>query len=57
MTPQHQAAAARDAISEQLSSGGSPLTTAELRRRLRQTGGRGRRRSSVSYTHLRAHET
>ncbi|HWI07853.1 MAG TPA: ABC transporter ATP-binding protein [Solirubrobacteraceae bacterium] len=43
MTPQHQAAAARDAISEQLSSGGSPLTTAELRRRLRQTGGRGRK--------------
>ena len=50
MTPQHQAAAARDAISEQLSSGGSPLTTAELRRRLRQTGGRGRK--PVSYTHL-----
>ena len=42
-TPPHQAAAARDAISSQYDSGGKPLTTAELRRRLRQTGGRGRK--------------
>jgi ATP-binding cassette subfamily B protein len=42
-TPPHQAAAARDAISVQYASCGKPLTTAELRRRLRQTGGRGRK--------------
>ena len=34
---------ARDAVSEQLLEDGRPLTTAELRRRLRQTGGRGRK--------------
>ena len=43
MTSHHPSAAARDAISDQLTSGGRPLTTAELRRRLRQTGGRGRK--------------
>jgi len=34
---------ARDAVSDQLLEDGRPLTTAELRRRLRQTGGRGRK--------------
>ena len=43
MTPLGQAPGARDAISDQLAAGGKPLTTAELRRRLRQTGGRGRK--------------
>ncbi|HEV2787115.1 MAG TPA: ABC transporter ATP-binding protein, partial [Solirubrobacteraceae bacterium] len=43
MTSWHQQAAQRDAVSDQLASGGKPLTTAELRRRLRQTGGRGRK--------------
>jgi ABC-type multidrug transport system fused ATPase/permease subunit len=43
VTSHHPSAAARDAISDQLTSGGRPLTTAELRRRLRQTGGRGRK--------------
>jgi ATP-binding cassette subfamily B protein len=39
----HQAAAARDAVAGQYSEGGTALTTAELRRRLRATGGRGRK--------------
>ncbi len=34
---------AREAIGEQLTSDGKAITTAELRRRLRQTGGRGRK--------------
>ena len=39
-----QAPGARDAVSTQLAGDGEkPLTTAELRRRLRQTGGRGRK--------------
>ena len=39
-----QPAGVRDAVSDQLASDGrKPLTTAELRRRLRQTGGRGRK--------------
>ena len=33
----------RDAIGDQYGSGGAPLTTAELRRRLRDTGGRARK--------------
>ncbi|HEX6390461.1 MAG TPA: ABC transporter transmembrane domain-containing protein, partial [Solirubrobacteraceae bacterium] len=41
-TPQHPAGV-RDAISDQLANDGKALTTAELRRRLRQTGGRGRK--------------
>ncbi|MFP5362934.1 MAG: ABC transporter ATP-binding protein [Thermoleophilia bacterium] len=43
MRPGAQSAGVRDAISDQYAAGGSPLTTAELRRRLRQTGGRGRK--------------
>ena len=43
MTAPHNPTAVRDAISDQLAGGGAPLTTAELRRRLRQTGGRGRK--------------
>ncbi|MBW3652415.1 MAG: ABC transporter ATP-binding protein/permease [Actinobacteria bacterium] len=39
----HQAAGAREAIAGQYAEGGRALTTAELRRRLRQTGGRGRK--------------
>jgi ABC-type multidrug transport system fused ATPase/permease subunit len=38
-----QAPGARDAVSDQLAGEDRPLTTAELRRRLRQTGGRGRK--------------
>ena len=44
MTAPHNPAGVRDAISDQLAAGGGrALTTAELRRRLRQTGGRGRK--------------
>jgi ABC-type multidrug transport system fused ATPase/permease subunit len=38
-----QAAGARTAIADQYADGDTPLTTAELRRRLRQTGGRRRK--------------
>jgi ATP-binding cassette subfamily B protein len=38
-----QAAGARDAIASQYAGEDKPLTTAELRRRLRATGGRGRK--------------
>jgi len=43
MSAQHQTADARNAIADQYSEGGRALTTAELRRRLRATGGRGRK--------------
>ncbi|MDP1847919.1 MAG: ABC transporter ATP-binding protein [Solirubrobacteraceae bacterium] len=43
MTAPHNPAGVRDAISDQLAPDGKALTTAELRRRLRQTGGRGRK--------------
>jgi len=43
MSAQHQPAAARDAIAGQYDADGKALTTAELRRRLRATGGRGRK--------------
>jgi ATP-binding cassette subfamily B protein len=43
MTRASQAPGARDAVSDQLANDGIPLTTAELRRRLRQTSGRGRK--------------
>ncbi|HWC27941.1 MAG TPA: ABC transporter ATP-binding protein [Solirubrobacteraceae bacterium] len=43
MTPAPHGAGVRDAIGEQYTASGSALTTAELRRRLRQTGGRGRK--------------
>jgi ABC-type multidrug transport system fused ATPase/permease subunit len=44
MTPSRpQAAGARDAIAAQYAGEDAPLTTAELRRRLRATGGRGRK--------------
>jgi ATP-binding cassette subfamily B protein len=39
----HNPAGARDAIAGQYDEGGKTLTTAELRRRLRATGGRGRK--------------
>ncbi len=39
----HHNHAALDAVSDQLAADGKPMTTAELRRRLRQTGGRGRK--------------
>ncbi|HEX4363399.1 MAG TPA: ABC transporter ATP-binding protein [Solirubrobacteraceae bacterium] len=42
MSPRSQAPGARNAISGQLADGDTSLTTAELRRRLRQTSGRGR---------------
>jgi ABC-type multidrug transport system fused ATPase/permease subunit len=41
--PGPQAPGARNAVSDQLADEDRPLTTAELRRRLRQTGGRGRK--------------
>jgi ABC-type multidrug transport system fused ATPase/permease subunit len=43
VTTPHNPAGVRDAISDQLAGDGKALTTAELRRRLRQTGGRGRK--------------
>jgi ABC-type multidrug transport system fused ATPase/permease subunit len=43
MTPVGHDRGMRDAISDQYASSGRALTTAELRRRLRQTGGRGRK--------------
>jgi ATP-binding cassette subfamily B protein len=43
MTTPSQAAGARDAIASQYAGEERPLTTAELRRRLRATGGRGRK--------------
>ena len=42
-TPRSQAAGPRDAIAAQYAGEDQPLTTAELRRRLRATGGRGRK--------------
>jgi ABC-type multidrug transport system fused ATPase/permease subunit len=43
VTTPHNPTGVRDAISDQLAGDGKALTTAELRRRLRQTGGRGRK--------------
>jgi ATP-binding cassette subfamily B protein len=43
MSRRPQAAGSRDAIAGQYEDSGTPLTTAELRRRLRQTSGRGRK--------------
>ncbi len=49
MSAQHQPAAARDAIAGQYDADGTPLTTAELRRRLRATGGRGRKLRGLAF--------